>query len=183
MNHVKQGGQESTGRRKTSKYFEKTKEKAEVETEKVVTPAKRKSQKGVEDSNDLIKPPAKKFHTVVEEDDDDDDFAPVSNRKKSVDATPSKKLKGSSGRGIPQKKVDAKESDDDVNETENETPVKPAGRGRGGRGSSATPASGRGRGGGGRGGFMNFGERKDPPHKGAKVFKCIAYTFIKRRFL
>uniref|UniRef100_A0A0D9X868 Replication factor C subunit 1 n=1 Tax=Leersia perrieri TaxID=77586 RepID=A0A0D9X868_9ORYZ len=41
------------------------------------------------------------------------------------------------------------------------TPSKAAGRGRGGA------AGGRGRGGGGRG-FMNFGERKDPPHKGEK---------------
>ncbi|CAI0447579.1 unnamed protein product [Linum tenue] len=44
---------------------------------------------------------------------------------------------------------------------------KAGGRGRGGRGPAGTSAGGRGRG-GGRGGFMNFGERKDPPHKGEK---------------
>ncbi|XP_074309592.1 replication factor C subunit 1 isoform X2 [Silene latifolia] len=163
---VKQGEQE-TARRKTSKYFEKNQEKAKVETEKAQTPAKRKVH-------------------IVEEDDDDDDFAPISTRKKSVDAspskksvdaspskksidaTPSKKLKGSSGRGIPQKKVEVKEPDEEVNDEENETPVKSAGRGRGGRAASTPSAGGRGRGGGGRGGFMNFGERKDPPHKGEK---------------
>ncbi|KAL9226124.1 hypothetical protein vseg_001973 [Gypsophila vaccaria] len=161
-------GQESSTRRKTSKYFEKTQEKVKVEVEKAETPAKRKSQKGVEDSHDSIKPsPAKKVH-VVPEDDDDNDFAPISSRKKSVDATPSKKLKEGSGRGIPQKNADAKKSNDEGDDGENETPVKSAGRGRGGRGASSTPASGRGRGGGGRGGFMNFGERKDPPHKGEK---------------
>ncbi|KAK9750602.1 hypothetical protein RND81_02G207800 [Saponaria officinalis] len=161
-------GQESSARRKTSKYFDKTEEKVKVEPEKVETPAKRKSQKGVEDTHDSIKPsPAKKVHAVTE-DDDDDDFAPISTKKKSVDATPSKKLKGSSGRGIPQKNVDAKESDNEADDGEDGTPVKSAGRGRGGRGASTTPASGRGRGGGGRGGFMNFGERKDPPHKGEK---------------
>ncbi|KAH9606291.1 hypothetical protein KSS87_014959 [Heliosperma pusillum] len=173
---VKQGGQD-TGRRKTSKYFEKNQEKAKVETEKAETPAKRKSEKRVEDSDDYVKPsPAKKVH-IVEEEDDDDDFAPISTRKKTVDAspskkpvdaTPSKKFKGSSGRGIPQKKVEVKERDEDVDEEENETPVKSAGRGRGGRAASTPSSGGRGRGGGGRGGFMNFGERKDPPHKGEK---------------
>ncbi|ONM26978.1 Replication factor C subunit 1 [Zea mays] len=48
------------------------------------------------------------------------------------------------------------------------TPSKGAGRGRGrgGRGGAGAAPGGRGRGGGR--GFMNFGERKDPPHKGEK---------------
>ncbi|TKY67003.1 Replication factor C subunit 1 [Spatholobus suberectus] len=45
--------------------------------------------------------------------------------------------------------------------------VKSGGRGGGGRGALGRSTGGRGRG-GGRGGFMNFGERKDPPHKGEK---------------
>ncbi|XP_027104985.2 replication factor C subunit 1 isoform X1 [Coffea arabica] len=60
------------------------------------------------------------------------------------------------------------ESDEDEPGDKESKSAKPGGRGRGGRGSSATPSGGRGRGGGGYGGFMNFGERKDPPHKGEK---------------
>ncbi|KAL6341808.1 hypothetical protein AAG906_038052 [Vitis piasezkii] len=51
------------------------------------------------------------------------------------------------------------------------------------KGALVTPAGGRGRG-GGRGGFMNFGERKDPPHKGEKevpegASDCLAgLTFV-----
>ncbi|ONK68849.1 uncharacterized protein A4U43_C05F16650 [Asparagus officinalis] len=80
------------------------------------------------------------------------------------------------------------ESDDDneeVEEKEVKTPTKSGGRGRGGRGSGAGPAASAGRGrGGGRGGFMNFGERKDPPHKGEKEVpegapECLAgLTFV-----
>ncbi|KAL6195986.1 hypothetical protein ACLB2K_031603 [Fragaria x ananassa] len=70
-------------------------------------------------------------------------------------------------KGIPQELKSADESDDDEAK-DAEPPHKSGGRGRGGRGSSsAAPAGGRGRG-AGRGGFMNFGERKDPPHKGEK---------------
>ncbi|RVW36293.1 Replication factor C subunit 1 [Vitis vinifera] len=99
------GGQESSCRRKTSKYFQKPKDEKEMEE----LPAKRKTQK--------------------------------------------------------------------------EPPIKSGGRGRGGRGAWVTPAGGRGRG-GGRGGFMNFGERKDPPHKGEKevpegASDCLAgLTFV-----
>ncbi|KAM7259826.1 hypothetical protein ACFE04_015567 [Oxalis oulophora] len=71
------------------------------------------------------------------------------------------------GRGSAQKKpVNIDEDDEDEVK---DSAIKSAGRGRGGMGA---PAAGRGRGGGGggggRGGFMNFGERKDPPHKGEK---------------
>lgn len=70
------------------------------------------------------------------------------------------------GRGIPKKSADLEESDED--DEKNAVSAKSGGRGRGGRGASTQAAGGRGRG-GGRGGFMNFGERKDPPHKGEKV--------------
>ncbi|KNA12520.1 hypothetical protein SOVF_124880 [Spinacia oleracea] len=163
-------GQESAARRKTSKYFDKDQEKPKVETQKVEVPAKRKTQKGDGDSHVNTKPspsPAKKVQKV-EEEDDDDDFAPISSKKRSVDASPSKRLKGSSGRGIAKKNVVIDESDDEMDEEkETKTPVKSAGRGRGRGAESAAAATGRGRG-RGRGGFMNFGERKDPPHKGEK---------------
>ncbi|XP_021756204.1 replication factor C subunit 1-like isoform X2 [Chenopodium quinoa] len=149
-------GQESAARRKTSKYFDKDQEKSKVGTQKMEVPAKPS--------------PAKKVHKLEEEnvDDDDDDFAPISSKKKSVDATPSKKLKGSSGRGIAKKNVVVDESDEEMDEEkETPTPVKSAGRVRGRGAAPATAAGGGGRG-RGRGGFMNFGERKDPPHKGEK---------------
>ena len=90
-------------------------------------------------------------------------------KKNAVTATPKKKLKSRSGKGVGQKPLDDDGSDyEDVEDVE--LPSKSGGRGRGGRGTSATPAAGRGRGrGAGRGGFMNFGERKDPPNKGQKV--------------
>ena len=46
----------------------------------------------------------------------------------------------------------------------------------GGSGASATPSGGRGKG-VGRGGFMDFGERKDPSNKGQKV-KLIVVVLI-----
>lgn len=138
------GGQESSCRRKTSKYFQKPKDEKEMEE----LPAKRKTQKGTEES--LNPPPSKKIRRVV--DDDDDDFV-------------------------------LHKSDDEKVDKDTEPPIKSGGRGRGGRGALVTPAGGRGRG-GGRGGFMNFGERKDPPHKGEKevpegASDCLAgLTFV-----
>uniref|UniRef100_A0A7N2KMT6 Replication factor C subunit 1 n=1 Tax=Quercus lobata TaxID=97700 RepID=A0A7N2KMT6_QUELO len=217
---------ESSGRRKTSKYFATDKQKPKDEKETEELPTKRKAQKHNDES--VKPPPAKKVHIVDDDDDDDDDFVFSSSRKKSNDVTPSKKLKSGSGRGIAQKPVDIEEGDDD-DDKDFETPLKSGGRGRGGRGSSATPAGGRGRGGaqkpvdieegdedddkdietplksggrgrggrgssaapaggrgrgGGRGGFMSFGERKDPPHKGEKEVpegapECLAgLTFV-----
>ncbi|XVE68531.1 hypothetical protein DITRI_Ditri09bG0075500 [Diplodiscus trichospermus] len=151
------GGQEISGRRKTSKYFPAEKQKSKGEEGTAELPAKRKVQV---DSNE--KPsPLKKLSRV----DVDDDFVPLKS-KNAVDVTPSKKLKSGSGRGVAQKAVEMDESDED-GAKDLEPPVKSGGRGRGGRGASAGSASGRGRS-GGRGGFMNFGERKDPPHKGEK---------------
>ncbi|WJX43916.1 replication factor C subunit 1 [Trifolium repens] len=190
-------GQTSSGRRKTSKYFNTDKPKAKEEVETQALSAKRKTMK---DSN---------------EDDEDDTVRPT-NQKKLAGSTPTKKLKSGSGRGIPQKPVDLDESDEDdqkdvvssiksggrgrggrgastqatggrgrgggrgttqksadleeIDEDDDKNAVSPAksgGRGRGGRGASTQASGGRGRG-GGRGGFMNFGERKDPPHKGEK---------------
>lgn len=71
------------------------------------------------------------------------------------------------GRGTTKKSADLEESDED----DEKNGAKSGGRGRGGRGASTLASGGRGRG-GGRGGFMNFGERKDPPHKGEKVKNC-----------
>lgn len=166
------GGQENSGRRKTSKYFATDKQKPKEEKETEELPAKRKTQKDSDES--LKSPPSKKVHKV--DVDDDDDFVLPSSRKNSVDVTPSKKLKIGSGRGVTKKPVDVEEGDED-DDKNIETPLRSGGRGRGGRGSSAAPAGGRGRG-GGRGGFMNFGERKDPPHKGEKVKKNVDFLLI-----
>uniref|UniRef100_A0A0D3DWL5 Replication factor C subunit 1 n=1 Tax=Brassica oleracea var. oleracea TaxID=109376 RepID=A0A0D3DWL5_BRAOL len=57
--------------------------------------------------------------------------------------------------------VDNDEADGGEDAQEKDTPVKSGGR-------AASGASTGGRGGRGRGGFMNFGERKDPPPKGEK---------------
>ncbi|XWS57097.1 hypothetical protein CRYUN_Cryun09bG0142200 [Craigia yunnanensis] len=149
------GGQENSGRRKTSKYFPAEKQKPKDEQGTVELPAKRKVQNYSSENPPPLKKPSRA--------DVDDDFV-LPKSKNSVDVTPSKKLKSGSGRGVAQKAVDIVESDEDEAK-DLESPVKSGGRGRGGRG--AGPASGRGRG-GGRGGFMNFGERKDPPHKGEK---------------
>lgn len=100
----------------------------------------------------------------VDDYEEDDDFA-LPNKKN--DATPSKKLKSGSGRGVALKHVDINESDDD-DVKDIESPLKSGGRGHGGGGASGALAGGRGRG-GGWGGFMNFGERKDLLHKGEKV--------------
>ncbi|KAG9156053.1 hypothetical protein Leryth_012117 [Lithospermum erythrorhizon] len=198
-------GQEASGRRKTSKYFASDeKEKGEKETKEL--PTKRKaSNVGNEQS-------VKKVHKI--EDDDDDDLVLAAPTKTSIGASPNKKLKGASGRGIARKSEESDESDEDDDKTRKS--LKPVGRGRGGRSGPKTPvhetskdvdeiddeeddksrksagrgrggrgaSAGRGRGGGGRGGFMNFGERKDPPHKGEKEIPegkrdCLAgLTFV-----
>ncbi|KAF8403400.1 hypothetical protein HHK36_011502 [Tetracentron sinense] len=177
------GGEESSGRRKTSKYFagDTKKPKDEKDTEKV--PAKRKNQKSSEDFHDDVKPAhAKKLHKGG---DDDDDFVLPSSRGNTVEVTPTKKTKNGPGKGIVQKSVDIDENDEDtLDDKAAGSSLKAGGRGSGGRGAAAAaPAGGRGRG-GGRGGFMNFGERKDPPHKGEKEIPegapdCLAgLTFV-----
>lgn len=164
------GGQESSGRRKTSKYFPTDKQKPKDEKETQELPAKRKNMK---DGDELLTPRiSKKIHEA-----DEDESSLPTHKNKLADSTPTKKLKSESGRGIPQKPVDLEESDE-ANDNDTVTPVKSAGRGRGGRGTSTPSTGGRGRG-GGRGGFMNFGERKDPPHKGEKVHTYQASGSIK----
>lgn len=174
-----QEGQETTNRRKTSKYFATDKVKAKEEKVEEVS-AKRKAQSAAGSSLANEKPPAaKKIHKA----EDDDDFVPlVSGRgsaqknvisddsdddlkNKKSDLKPGGRGRGgraakTSGKGVP-----LDESEDDASAVKDN---KSGGRGRGGKGPSAAPSGGRGRGGGGRGGFMNFGERKDPPHKGEK---------------
>lgn len=134
-----------------------------MEKEPEEVPAKRKNQKNLDESVKTL--PAKKIRKADNDDDDDDFILP--NSKSSDDSTPRKKLKGGSGKGIVQKPVDVDGTDENDFEDKG-TPLKSSGRGRGGRGASAAPAGGRGRG-SGRGGFVNFGERKDPPNKGQKV--------------
>ncbi|KAG9445235.1 hypothetical protein H6P81_016575 [Aristolochia fimbriata] len=150
-------GQGSAGRRKTSKYFatntsefsEKQKQADEGKPEK--SQAKRKTSKKNDDDDD---------------NDDDNDFVPSSEKNKPAEViSPAKKLKSASGKGISLKSVDDDE-EDDVDEAV-KTPLKGSGRGGGGRGTGTGSSGGRGRG-GGRGGFMNFGERKEPPNKGQK---------------
>ncbi|KAK3038253.1 hypothetical protein RJ639_030862 [Escallonia herrerae] len=160
------GGQENAGRRKTSKYFAPDKQRPEDEKELKEPSTKRKAQKGTAELSDDLKSPPRKVKKF--DIDADDDFVLSNSKKASADVTPSKKLKSGSGRGIAQKSVAIVESDEDYADDEDTKPPKSSGRGRGGRGASAAPASGRGRGGGGRGGFMSFGERQDPPHKGEK---------------
>ncbi|XP_030960610.1 replication factor C subunit 1-like isoform X2 [Quercus lobata] len=166
--------QESSDRRKTSKYLVTDKQKPKDEKETQELPTKRKAQKHNDES--VKPPPVKKLH-IVDDDDDDDDFILSSSRKNSVDVTSRKKLKSGSGRGIAQKPVDIEEGDED-DDKDIDTHLK-----SGGIGSSAEPASGRGRG-SGWGSFINFGERKDPPHKGEKVVpegapNCLAgLTFV-----
>ncbi|KAM0864037.1 hypothetical protein ACQ4PT_044193 [Festuca glaucescens] len=104
-----------------------------------------------------------------------DDDGGGENRMDEDAKTPSKATgrgrgrgRGGRGGGTAHGKTTGLDDDgeEDRMDEDDKTPSKAAGRGRGGRGAGATPG-GRGRGGGGRG-FMNFGERKDPPHKGEK---------------
>ncbi|KAL0369469.1 UNVERIFIED_CONTAM: Replication factor C subunit [Sesamum angustifolium] len=96
---------------------------------------------------------------------DEDDGGKVHSKSKSAGRGRGRGAKGSSIIPTTAKGMDVDESDPEDMDDNDAKSVKSGGRGRGGRGA---PAGGRGRGGGGRGGFMNFGERKDPPHKGEK---------------
>ncbi|KAK3149694.1 hypothetical protein QOZ80_3AG0221030 [Eleusine coracana subsp. coracana] len=75
--------------------------------------------------------------------------------------------RGGRGAGAAPEKTVGDEGEEDRMDEDVKTSSKAAGRGMGERGAGAAPG-GRGRGGGGGRGFMNFGERKDPPHKGEK---------------
>ncbi|KAG8090019.1 hypothetical protein GUJ93_ZPchr0011g27369 [Zizania palustris] len=207
--------QDSSARRKSSKYFaSKTEKDSNVKEEDTnagkntgTRLSKRKLQKNSDELEDDIKPlPATKVHKEEEE---DDDFVARSKKRTPVKTPPSKKLKGASNAEGHGKTIDLGDDDDGEDKMDEDDKTLPSkatgrgrgrGRGRGGRGAGAangktsgldddgeedrmdedakTPskaagrgrggiAGGRGRGGGGRG-FMNFGERKDPPHKGEK---------------
>ncbi|CAN4084390.1 unnamed protein product [Withania somnifera] len=195
LQNLVQEGQETAGRRKTSKYFAADKVQAKEEKVEEVS-AKRKAHDAGRSSSVNEKPPAaKRIHK-----DEGDDFVLPASATGSRDITPSKKSASGSGRGSVRRNVISDDSDDDLkNKKSDRKPAgrgrdgraaqtggkgvpldesdddasafkdtKSGGRGRGGKGPSAAPSGGRGRGGGGRGGFMNFGERKDPPHKGEK---------------
>lgn len=107
-------------------------------------------------------------------DESDDDLKDTKSDPKPTGRGRGGRAAQTGGKGIP-----LDESDDDASADKD---TKSGGRGRGGKGPSAAPSGGRGRGGGGRGGFMNFGERKDPPHKGEKVealLKLFSFTIKK----
>ncbi|KAL5056339.1 hypothetical protein RYX36_037021 [Vicia faba] len=195
-------GQTSSVRRKTSKYFDKEKSKPKDEIEETqALPAKRKT---VNDSNEddgkklAGSTPTKKLKSGSgrgipqkpvdldgsDEDNEKDGVSPIKSggrgrggRGASTQTTGGRGRGG--GRGTPKKSADLEESDED----DEKSAAKSGGRGRGGRGASTPASGGRGRG-GGRGGFMNFGERKDPPHKGEKELpegapNCLAgLTFV-----
>ncbi|KAL1816445.1 hypothetical protein DCAR_0520842 [Daucus carota subsp. sativus] len=200
-------GQESSGRRKCSPYFDKQKIKNEKEIEEpkseTKTPIRKKLQKveDAEDDDDFEMPSSKRKGLVevtpnkrsksgvgrgaakkgIDLDESDEDDVKV----KATKSTPKSAGRGRGGKAVSVATKD--ESDDDDAEDKDTKSQKPGGRGRGGRGTSAAaPGGGRGRGGGGggRGGFMNFGERKDPPHKGEKEVpegapNCLAnLTFV-----
>ncbi|KAL6511078.1 replication factor C subunit 1 [Orobanche gracilis] len=188
----------SSGRRKTSKYFAKDgSAKDEMDVEEVPAKKKAQRGTTVIASN-LKTPPGKKIHKLGSDDEDEDFVTPTSKKgsattpnKKlkngsgkgiaqkmvgTIDVDDGGKVKSNSksfgsGRGRTATSTNAKAMDvderdeEDMDYKDDDKSVKPAGRGRGGKSASA---GGRGRGGGGRGGFMNFGERKDPPHKGEK---------------
>ncbi|KAL6654828.1 hypothetical protein ACP70R_008293 [Stipagrostis hirtigluma subsp. patula] len=173
------GDQDSSARKKTSKYFaSKTEKDSDVEMADAVvgksaekSTGKRKIQKNSNELEADKKPlPAKK---IPKDDEDDDDFVAPAKKKTPVKPPPSKKPKVESNVEAPGRTIatdDADGEEEDRMDEDAKTPSKAAGRGRGrgGRGAGAGAApGGRGRGGGGRG-FMNFGERKDPPHKGEK---------------
>lgn len=114
------------------------------------------------------------MNKIDDADVDDDDFVPSSVAKKPAKVSPAKKLKTDTIKGVSQKPTDLEDDGDHDGATE--TPAKGSGRGTGGRGAGSS-AGGKGRG-FGRGGFMNFGERKDPPHKGEKVIVFFIFIFF-----
>ncbi|KAK1271080.1 hypothetical protein QJS04_geneDACA012932 [Acorus gramineus] len=167
------GTQEGSSRRKTSKYFsattsedQSTKQKPREESLAGRTPAKRKAQEASEELHDVKPPSARKPQKFV----DDEELVLPKEKKSAPSVHPPKKLKSESKVGNNRMSTDIEEDNEEKLENEEAgSPPKPGGRGRGGRGRGGATVGGRGRGGGGgRGGFMNFGERKDPPHKGEK---------------
>ncbi|CAI9769586.1 unnamed protein product [Fraxinus pennsylvanica] len=125
---------ESSGRRKTSKYFSKDKQnvKNKMEVEEVST--KRKAQRGSEESGNDVKPsPGKEVHKVEDDDDDEDFVMPF--KRVSIDATWSKKLKSVVGKGVAQKLTDESDEDDAGKAKSN---LKPIGTTSGGENASTS---------------------------------------------
>ncbi|BAF28486.1 replication factor C subunit 1 [Oryza sativa Japonica Group] len=144
------------------------KEEEDDDDDDFVAPSKRKTPVKPPPSKKLKGASTAEAHGKTGLDDDNED-------KMDEDAkTPSKasgsgrgrgrgRGRGGRGAGAAHGKTIGLDDDgeEDKMDEDAKTPSKAAGRGRGGA------SGGRGRGGGGRG-FMNFGERKDPPHKGEK---------------
>ncbi|KAL8057920.1 hypothetical protein ABFX02_04G215200 [Erythranthe guttata] len=131
------------------------------------TPTSRKSSVSVTPNKKLKSASGKGVAQKIADETNEDDGEKIKSNSKSGGSGRGRGAKGSSKTSSMAESMDVDEVDaEDVDNKDAES-MKPAGRGRGGRGAGAA-AGGRGRGGGGRGGFMNFGERKDPPHKGEK---------------
>ncbi|KAF6169977.1 hypothetical protein GIB67_034369 [Kingdonia uniflora] len=126
------GGEESSGRRKSSKYFATEAPKPKIEKEMEKPPAKRKIQKSSDDLQPDVKPPsAKEIRKVYA----DEEFVHPNAMNKSDMVTPVKILKT----------VDTEENDDDEAADElGGTPLKASGKGP-----VTASAGGRGRGRGG----------------------------------
>lgn len=130
-----------------------------------VTPTSRKGSADTTPNKKLKSGSGKGVAQKIVDDIDEDDGQTVKSNAKSAGSGRGRGAKGSTVTQTTVQSMDADESDAEDMDDKDAKSAKPGGRGRGGRGA---PAGGRGRGGGGRGGFMNFGERKDPPHKGEK---------------
>ncbi|KAI3450784.1 hypothetical protein Pfo_007449 [Paulownia fortunei] len=139
--------------------------KLENDDEDFVTPTSRKCSVDTTPNKKLKSGSGKGVARKIVDEIDEDDGEKVKTNSKSAGSGRGRGAKGTSITPTTAKGMDADESDAEDMDDKDAKSVKPSGRGRGGRGA---PAGGRGRGGGGRGGFMNFGERKDPPHKGEK---------------
>ncbi|GER53079.1 replication factor C subunit 1 [Striga asiatica] len=127
-----------------------------------VTPTSRKGSVNTTPNKKLKSGSGKAVAKKLVDESDEDDGEKVISNTKSAGRGRGRGVKGPSATSTTSKGMDVDESDEDDKSAKT---INPGGRGRGGK---SAPAGGRGRGGGGRGGFMNFGERKDPPHKGEK---------------
>lgn len=153
----------------------------ELATDTKPSPAKRLHVADDIDNDDFVQSPSKKSKTEVTSTKklkassgraiaqksmvlSDSDEEKNSETKASIKSAG----RGRAGRSALKEKVDMDiDESDDEDDSKTKSSMKASGRGRG-RGGPTASSGGRGRGGSGRGGFMNFGERKDPPHKGEK---------------
>ncbi|CAA6667946.1 unnamed protein product [Spirodela intermedia] len=151
--------QKEERRRKTSKYFSAPPED---------TGMKSKLSDGARVEKT---PPKRKSRKPKEESDEDEDFELPSSNKASAGAKSTKKLKSEAGLEMVENHAALDEEEEDLGE-------KAWWKG------AWSCSRWWQRKGGGRGGFMSFGERKDPPHKGEKevpegASDCLAgLTFV-----